>query len=262
MVSMEHPLFALRAGDKEVRSYQSNGTIVTVKPGSDGCATIFDKDIWIYCISKLVEAQNKGLEIDRTVHFVAYDFLCATERRTSGREYSLLTSALKRLKGTTVETNIKTEGIKENAGFGLIDSWQSIRADDGRMIALEVVLPDWLFRSIKSMRVLTLSREYFELRRPLHRRLYELARKYCGHQSRWPISMEKLHKKSGSRASLRRFRFEVKALAESGDLPEYYVIYYPKRDNVVFYPWGKRGVQSHIQDIINDTGKPPELPCG
>jgi hypothetical protein len=51
MASMEHPLFALRAGDKRVRSYERNGLKVTVLPGATGCATIHDKDLWIYCIS-------------------------------------------------------------------------------------------------------------------------------------------------------------------------------------------------------------------
>ncbi|EQD75090.1 plasmid replication initiator protein RepA, partial [mine drainage metagenome] len=43
MTSMEHPLFALKAGDKRVRTYERTGSIVTVKPGHDGCATIHDK---------------------------------------------------------------------------------------------------------------------------------------------------------------------------------------------------------------------------
>lgn len=47
ITSMEHPFFALKAGDKRVRKYEHNGKIVTVKPASDGCATIHDKDLWI-----------------------------------------------------------------------------------------------------------------------------------------------------------------------------------------------------------------------
>src|SRR5699024_8673448 len=85
--SMEHPLFALRAGDHRVRNYERNGCTVTVKPGHDGCATIYDKDLWIYCISQLVEAKNRGREISRTVRFTAYDFLVTTNRDTSGRAY-------------------------------------------------------------------------------------------------------------------------------------------------------------------------------
>ncbi|WP_221624179.1 replication initiator protein A [Burkholderia sp. Bp9031] len=34
MASMEHPLFALKAGDMRVRTYERNGTIVKVMPGT------------------------------------------------------------------------------------------------------------------------------------------------------------------------------------------------------------------------------------
>ena len=85
MASMEHPLFALKAGDKRVREYKRGGTTVTVKPGFDGCATIHDKDVWIYCISQLVEGINRGREdVSRTVRFTAYDFLVTTNRPTNG----------------------------------------------------------------------------------------------------------------------------------------------------------------------------------
>ncbi|MDK4708794.1 replication initiator protein A [Kingella negevensis] len=50
---MEHPIFALKAGNTRIRRYEHNGNSVTVKPNSLGCATIHDKDIWIYCVSAL-----------------------------------------------------------------------------------------------------------------------------------------------------------------------------------------------------------------
>ncbi|MGS0646468.1 replication initiator protein A [Komagataeibacter melomenusus] len=84
MVSMEHPLFALKAGDRRVRTYERNGLVVTVKPGSDGCATIHDKDLWIYCISQLVEAKNRGRPITPIVRFTTYDFLRSTNRSIGG----------------------------------------------------------------------------------------------------------------------------------------------------------------------------------
>ena len=52
--SMEHPMFSLsKKPDHRVRHYERNGVHVTVKPGSDGMATIWDKDILIYAISQL-----------------------------------------------------------------------------------------------------------------------------------------------------------------------------------------------------------------
>ena len=38
----------------------------------------------------------------------------------------------------------------------------------------------------------------------------ELARKHCGNQAKWKVSMEVLHKKSGSQATLVKFREMVK----------------------------------------------------
>ncbi len=43
MASMEHPLFALKAGDKRVREYKRGSVAVKVMPGIYGCATMHDK---------------------------------------------------------------------------------------------------------------------------------------------------------------------------------------------------------------------------
>lgn len=252
MASMVHPLFALRSGIKKISSYQHNGTTVTIKPGPDGCATIHDKDVWIYCISQLIEAQNQGLKIGRCVHFVAYDFLITAGRRTDGRGYEQMVSALKRLKGTTIETNIETAGQRERAGFGLIDSWRVVESENGRMVAVEVILPDWLYRSVKTNQVLTLSKEYFAIRSPLYRRIYEIARKHCGYQIRWPISIKALHKKSNSSDVLRNFRKKIKMLAEKNSLPGYHVVYNSAADTVKFYQRSNKGHMMRVNDIVKE----------
>ena len=225
MASMEHPLFALKAGDKRVREYQRGDTSVKVMPGTYGCATINDKDLWIYCISQMVEAQNRGREISRTLRFTAYDFLITTERGTSGDDYARMADALSRLKGTTIETNIETDFKRERAGFGLVDSWRVVEEKNGRMVAVEVTLPDWLYRSIEAKAVLTLSPDYFRIRKPLHRRVYELARKHCGAQMKWQCTIETLYEKSGSREPLRNFKGSIRELCEAADLPDYSVAF-------------------------------------
>src|SRR5699024_9724846 len=235
--SMEHPLFALRAGDKRIRTYERNGNTVTVLPGTGGCATIHDKDLWIYCISQLVEAKNRGRAISPTVRFTAYDFLTTTNRDTSGRAYERMAQMMRRLSGTRVETNIETNGIRERRGFGLVDSWGVIEKspDNDRMVALEVDMPRWVYRSVESMQVLTLSRDYFRLRKALDRRIYELVRKHCGTtQTRWRCSVTVLHQKSGSAARRKEFRRQVKELDESGHRPVYRTTYDIGRDTVKF----------------------------
>ena len=227
MASMEHPLFALKAGDKRVREYKRGGTTVTVKPGFDGCATIHDKDVWIYCISQLVEGINRGREdVSRTVRFTAYDFLVTTNRPTNGGKdggYECMAEAMGRLAGTRIETNIETAEIREREGFGLVDSWRVVEKKGGRMVAVEVTLPDWLFRSVQAQQVLTLSADYFRIRKPLARRIYALTRKHCGNQKQWQCSVVALHEKSGSTASIREFRRSLKQLVEADQLPDYKV---------------------------------------
>ena len=223
MVSMEHPLFAMKAGDMRIREYSRNGVTVTVKPGSDGCATIHDKDIWIYCISQLIEGMNRERDVSRTVRFTAYDFLVTANRQTSGEGYRLMGDALARLRGTSIETNIETAEQRERRGFGLVDSWRVVETKNGRMVAVEVTLPDWLYRSVQARQVLTLSPDYFRIRKPLNRRIYELARKHCGNQNQWQCSVNTLHEKSGSANTVRKLRAALKLLVDSGELPDYSV---------------------------------------
>ena len=238
MASMEHPLFALKAGDKRVREYKRSGVTVTVKPGHDGCATIHDKDIWIYCISQLIEGINRGREdVSRTVRFTAYDFLVTTNRPTNGGKaggYERMAEALARLRGTTIETNIETAEVREREGFGLVDAWRVVEKKGGRMVAVEVTLPDWLFRSVQARHVLTLSPDYFRIRKSLDRRIYELARKHCGNQKQWQCSVVALHEKSGSTDTVRKLRAALKLLAKADQLPDYSVTLEDAHDVVIF----------------------------
>lgn len=241
MASMEHPVFALKAGDRTLRQYEHNDIVLQVKPGHDGLATIHDKDVWIYCISQLRAAMNRGREdVSNTVRFIAYDFLKTTNRQTDGRSYKRLGDALARLSGTQLEINKKTNGKRSRGGFGLIDSWEIVEKDGtDRMVSLEVTLPEWLYRAIQGEEVLTINKDYFRLRKPIDRRIYELARKHCGKQTSWKISLELLHKKTGSSSELKEFRRSIKALADSNELPDYRIRF--DKDQVVFYSRKPKG---------------------
>jgi len=235
IASMEHPLFALKAGDRKVREYKHNNFSIVISPSVQyGMATIHDKDIWIYCISKLMQAIYEEKEISRTIHFTIYDYLITTNRGVDGRYYEKAKDALERLRGTSITTNIETAKTKEAYGFGLIDAWRVVEEKDGRMVRVSVTLPDWLYRSVTSNQVLTISPDYFRLRKPLDRRIYELARKHCGNQSEWKIGLELLLKKTGSSEKLKGFRQSIKSLVSTNELPDYSVAYDLENDLVIF----------------------------
>ncbi|WP_193393231.1 replication initiator protein A, partial [Ventosimonas gracilis] len=112
---------------------------------------------------------------------------------------------LKRLAGTRIETNIAIKGYRAREGFGLVDLWRVVERDgDERMVAVEVTLPEWVFASIESMQVLTLDSNYYRIRSALDRRIYELARKHCGKQPSWTVSMKTLYEKSGSASLIKK----------------------------------------------------------
>ena len=237
LASMEHPIFSLSTRpDRRILSYQHNGTEITVTPSVKGRATIFDADILIFCISQLMAAINAGKPTARSLTLTAHDLLRATGRETSGDGYKRLRDAFERLAGTRITTNITTGDREATTGFGLIESWQIMRdTRAGRMVSVKVVLSEWLYRAVLSKSVLTLNRAYFTLRRPLERRLYELARKHCGRQPVWRVSVETLLKKSGSTSPRRVFRAMVRESIQAGRLPDYEIEEEPG-DIIAFRP--------------------------
>ena len=225
MATMEHPLFSLSTRpDLRILRYARAGAEITVTPSVRGLATIHDKDILIYCVSQLMAALNAGKAVGRTLHLRAAELLAATGRESSGDGYRRLRDAFERLAGTRVTTNIVTGDVETTTGFGLIEGWEIVRKSrGGRMVSVAVTLSDWLYRAVLSKSVLTLSRDYFTLRKPLERRLYEIARKHCGRQPAWRCSVEVLHEKSGSASPRRVFRKMLRDMAEADALPDYHL---------------------------------------
>jgi plasmid replication initiation protein len=246
MSSMEHPVFSLSTKpDMRPRRYERSGNWIEISPSRHGLATVHDRDVLIYCISQCMAALNEGRKVQRTMRFKAYDLLVATNRQTSGRGYELLKDALRRLQGTQIETNLRQGGKEYFKVFGLIDSAEIVKETrDGRMLDVEITLSDWVFDAIENNHVLTLNRQYFFLRKPLERRLYELARKHCGAQSKWMVGLDTLREKCGSGSTDKEFRRLVGKIIEDDEahnhMPDYAfsfegdnVVVKPKKDEVV-----------------------------
>ena len=227
MTGMEHPIFSLSTKpDMKPRRYERGENWIEISPSRYGMATVHDRDVLIYCISQCMAALNEGNQVARKMRFKAHDLLIATNRQSSGRGYELLRDALRRLQGTQIETNIRQGGREYFKVFGLIEAAEIVKETrDGRMLDVEITLSDWVFDAIENNHVLTLSRQYFFLRKPLERRLYELARKHCGAQPKWTISLELLRDKCGSSSTPKEFRRLVGRIIEDdanhGHMPDY-----------------------------------------
>ena len=238
IATMEHPMFTLsKKKDMRVLRYEKDNISVDIVPSVLGLPTIFDKDVLLYCISQFIgEFEKTGEAPPRKMRISSHDLLVATNRSTEGKAYSALRNALNRLRGCSIKTNVKTNRCEIIDAFGLIESYtiiESSRVKD-RMVRLEITLSEWLYNSILGKEVLTISPDYFRLGRPLERRIYEIARKFCGRQKKWSIKLDNLLAKTGATSNIRKFRHFIKEIAKDNHLPEYKVKYSEKRDLVEF----------------------------
>lgn len=260
LASMEHPVFSLsKKPDYRILEYERNGRSIKIKPSYTGLATIFDKDILLYMASSLMYAKNSGEAISQTVRFTSYDYIVATNKTLGGHQYQLIKEGLERLNGTLIQTNIKTGSVEETKEFGLIESWGVIKEDrKGKAIGIEVKISDWFYRSILSGAVLTIHKDYFRLRKPTERRLYELARKHCGNQTVWKIKLVNLREKLGVTSAMNLLRFNIKKIIVDNHIPEYNISM--ENDLLVFTRKEPRKVKSKkiSQKEIVKHAKPGE----
>lgn len=290
--SMEYPIFSLSKNhDTRIRHYSRGGKVVRVIPSAYGAATVFDKDILIYCISQIVKALEKVVKelesgdielprltanqfdaiarninmsshmrelahgvlvagrpldevaaqfettrhrvcvavahaigrVSRRVRIDVHPFLVGTRRSTGGAAYERVVDMSRRLKGTTIETNVKTTEEEGTEGFGLIEDYRvtTWTKNEKGALQLEMTISEWLYRAATEFDILTLHPDYFSLGQALERRLYELARKHCGDKAWWEINLPLLQEKTGSAQTARRFKQDLKDIVARDTLPDY-----------------------------------------
>ena len=258
MQHMEHPFYALsKRPETAVRRYEHNDRWLEITPSVKGLATIYDKDILIYCISQIMAKLKRGEAVSQRVRINSRELLVFTNRGTSGRDYMALVDALDRLEGTRIRTNVITGDEEQVDGFGLIES-SSIRRKtglDGRLLWCEIKLSDWVFNAIRAQEVLTLHRDYFRLRKPIERRVYELARKHCGMQDVWRVKLSTLLKKTGSQSPEKRFRQMIRFLAAHDHLPDYSVAYDDEDDLVTFTNRSARSLEARWEGELDEEAR-------
>jgi len=217
---MERPFFSI-AKRKRLKpiEYRSEDGTVTVKVSGNpehGIATIWDADIIIYCISRIVAARNAGdNDAGPSIFVTPYELLKGIARDTGGKNYSDLIAAIKRLKTTTIETNIRGE----NKRLSMFNWLAEIEGDGSnpehpnQLQMMELRLSNWLHKGIMSGKgVLTLDREWFLLKGGLERVLYRIARKHAGEQPQGWTCRDEIK---------RNFAARVRNMAKRNNLPRY-----------------------------------------
>lgn len=260
MASMAHPIFSLSTRpETRILRYAHDQTVVEIQPSAKGLATIFDKDILIYCISKLMHRKNHDEPIGPVVRITTHDLLVSTNRNTGGITYVRLEDALDRLAGTRIKTNIVTGDEVSTQNFGLIEWYDYNRKGSGfaeRLRYLDIKLSDWLFRAIDAAEVLPIAKEYFRLRRPLDRRIYEIARKHCGAQATWRISIDKLQRRAGSKQERKHFAAHLRGMVQTNHLPDYALTL--EGEHAVFWRRGDGARAAKSAPVAAATQQPAE----
>lgn len=254
LATMEHPFYSLsKKPDRETRRYEHNGNWIEFRPSVKGLPTIYDKDLIIYGVSQLCAAFDEGQELPEWIEIDPYSFMVFTERGTGGRDYDSVADSLDRVDGTRFRTNVTIDGIRQDEWFGLIDGARTtFNEKTDRLESISIKFSEMVRRSVASRTVLTLHPDYFLLRRPIDRRVYELGRKHCGQQAKWSCKAETLWRKSGSKSSLREFRRMLKPTLEMVNFPDYSLHLDPETDKVHFF---NRNTMPLDKDIAEARGR-------
>lgn len=202
------PLFTLKPGVSKSDRYSDENYIVSIVPSEKfDRPTIFDKDIWIYCLSQLRNG-NKSREID----FSVYDYLLSTNKVAGGKQYSLVQKSLDRLANTTIFIeNHKHRIIFKESFISINDDFSGI----GHKHYLNLSLPDSVYQLAKTNKLFRISRKYFNIGKPLIRRLYDISLMYSENQI---VSIDDLLFMSGSSLSKSEFKRSLKQIILNDEL--------------------------------------------
>jgi plasmid replication initiation protein len=234
---MERPFFSLSKNKrlKKIEYRSPNGKIwVKVNPHQDyGMATIWDADILIWAASVLNRYKKQGInDPPRTLKVPCYELLTAIGRDPGGHNIELLDGAIKRLKSTIIETNIRPPDGDEKAIFSWIDSASSKvqrplktkNAKGALPTHLSISVSEWFYKSVlEDKALLSIDLAYFGIKGGRERWLYRVARKHAGGNGAagFPLDFPTLFEKSGAEGTYRRFKFEMLKIVERDELPGY-----------------------------------------
>jgi plasmid replication initiation protein len=219
---MSFPFFSLsKSPTHDTLVFEHKGIKLKVEPGRKGRATIYDADMLLFCATILNQAVDSGNVHSRRIGFRAATFLKFSGRGRGGNRYLAMRDMLYRLKTTMFVTNIETGGKRREAGFSLIDNY-TIEEDTGR---LEIWINEWFYDAIvKDRAVIPVHPEYFMIKNPTARKIYEVAKRHIGRDLTWSIGLINLQKRVGHMSEPRKFKAKLEQIAAENTLPEFSIM--------------------------------------
>ena len=147
---MAYPFFSLAKSRRVAPiDFRAGGVAIRVEAVPDhGMATIWDADILIWAASQIVNARDAGLRTSRLMAATPYEILTFVGRGVSKRDYLRLKAALDRLQSTSIVTSIRQPAEGRRHRFSWINEWQERFDRNGRPLGIELILPDWFYRTL------------------------------------------------------------------------------------------------------------------
>ena len=201
----------------------------------------------------------------RTQDILIYCLLRFANRSVGGDQYDAVEGAIYRLTTLTLKTNLRGEETTYTELFGVVDRASMVRRHNrkdrpGALLGCSIVLSKWILEALEARRVLTLHNDYFRLKMPLERAVYQVVRKHCGGQRMWKIGLAKLQGKVGSshRQPLREFRRQIRKVARrwrDQDFLDYAIEFDDDTDQLVGHYTGE---PRRIPADLPARGPPPD----
>ena len=268
IASMEFSFYSVSTRiDNMPYEYSNGNQTIRIVPSVIGRPNQqFDKDLMLYINSLLARANFENdedyLKYRRVVIDLA-DFCRFSQRDFDGTLAETFLNSLLRLRGTTIQTTVRAANEDETInGFSLIESYKVLKRSSGKrqgILSAEVTLSKWQARQIHDKYLLTIDDEYFTIKKPTERRLYEVARKFCGNQQiLFRISLESLLARMGlsQTKKLRNFRFQLRQIVMRNPLPKYHLAFDGANDTLIIFP-RDLNVKQYLNSIANQGGSNP-----
>jgi len=258
MEIMESPYLSISKNRRTPMHYErkTSDGIVKIKVSCHPpyyIASIYDWDIMIFIESKMQEIMNSKSDIPpRTLIVPRYELLEAIHKHNGKKEEKDIKSSLTRLQTTLIETNVRNEDGKYDAGFGWLDSWGYTDRKDIK--EFRITISQWMYDGIcQKGSLLKVRPEYFKITSGIKKFLYRTARKHVGNQNKsWDFLIETLYEKSGSEREFKKFKHDLKKSVSDNDIPAYFMKWIEK-DGKTYVRFTNK--EKEIAKMISDDKK-------